>query len=106
MLEAVLAAGPTAGLADEVEPLELAQSIAGVPTNHRFEQRQSELAAQDRSRNQQRPRLRGEPVQARENHVLHGLGDREVNVAFETPSSIAAHEGAGILERAQELLQE
>src|SRR5438132_12693695 len=109
VLEDVLERAEAALLVDQLDSLELAQALLELllEIGDAFEERQRELAADD-GRRLHGPLLRvRESVQARGDHVLHGLGhgDRRRRLRQHEPA-IPGPDRARLLEGAADLLEE
>ena len=107
VLEAVLRLGPPASLAEQVEPHQRRERRTDVVVPaHRLQEREPELPPEDGGRHQDRVGLRVEPVDPREDHLLHGRRDLDLDVVIEAPTVLVPDERARIGQRADELLEE
>ncbi len=108
MLEAELRLRPPAALAEEVEPLQLAQRALDrpVPPGDGLEQRQPELPPQHRRRHERLVGARGEAVDAGEDDLLDGRWDLDVDRVVESPDLRLADERADVDEGPDDLLEE
>src|SRR5262245_56201274 len=73
---------------------------------HALKQRQRKRTAERRGCRHEISGGRREPVEAREDRLLHGRGHLDLDRMIEPPAVVSADEGADIGERADELLEE
>ena len=108
VLEAKLGLRPAAALAQQVEPLQLAERLAQLllAAGDAGEQREAEVAAEHRRRGQRLAALGGEAVDAREDHLLDRRRHVDRDVVVEAPAGRGQLQRAGVDERAHELLEE
>ena len=108
VLEAKLGLRPAAALPQQVEPLQLAQRLAQLllAAADAREQREREVAAEHGGCGQRLAALGGQPVDAREDHLLDGRRHVDRDVVVEAPARVRAVERGSVDERAHELLEE
>ena len=82
------------------------ERLAGILVEHAFQQRQGKGATERRCGRDEVAGLRGEPVESRENRLLHGRRHLHLDGVVEAPAVLGSDEGTNVCERPDELLEE
>jgi hypothetical protein len=106
MPEAVLRLRPAAALAQQAESLQLVERVGRDLSHDAFEQRQRKGAPEGCCRSDEVARRLRQPIEAREDRLLHRRRHLDLDRVVEAPAIVGAHQGADVGQRTDQLLEE